>query len=576
MVFDSGLREFEKKNNVPIIPTGNETLNKLLLGVVYYLKQADIVNKLLNYRFIVDGEFVDMTKQKTFAQIVEESRASSFTIMSVQVGAAKEFREENVPLYRGKVSLKGYEYLYNKLKNEHANEEIYKDILKYSSIILDMTLEEAQYPLYNEFISEDETRRTHEIYGDKDYLDKSHPEFNLTVNDHIYEALIYKIRVKEGFPNSWFEGKLYVGYSIKTIDMRFAFHILKSIRQELDFQSGKRINPPTKSKRVIIIALEDILDNLGKDLKQLEKIFKISINENHITDVVREVIEILKKNYFEIFGIEVHKSLEKAKQREKEIIDERDLINQGLNEKTGGTGGLEKYISYPLYDIIGLMTLGANQKDILSILGKFYPKITRTTFQNRIKEYFISLEDAKISFLKPLIEALILEGYDGREIFDTLLSKNPQDHGILSTWFREGIELDFSYWENIMIFDNVEATRLRYKDLKRYFCIERSLWEEWVLEGISQGKIAKANKLAVSNVGYVYKNKFGGYRNYLYSHRMKKTIELLGKEIDFKEIYEDYFKLNYFNIRGRESFEIWFNGDYTLEQIKELYYNPPN
>ena len=32
MVFDSGLREFEKKNSVPIIPTGNETLNKLLLG----------------------------------------------------------------------------------------------------------------------------------------------------------------------------------------------------------------------------------------------------------------------------------------------------------------------------------------------------------------------------------------------------------------------------------------------------------------------------------------------------------------------------------------------------------------
>ncbi len=32
MVFDSGLREFKKKESIPIIPTGDETLNRLLLG----------------------------------------------------------------------------------------------------------------------------------------------------------------------------------------------------------------------------------------------------------------------------------------------------------------------------------------------------------------------------------------------------------------------------------------------------------------------------------------------------------------------------------------------------------------
>ena len=72
---------------------------------------------------------------------------------------------------RLRVSLKGYNYLYNKLESEHVNEEIYKDILKYSSKILDMTLEKTQYPIYTEMILEDDTGITHDIYNNIDYLD---------------------------------------------------------------------------------------------------------------------------------------------------------------------------------------------------------------------------------------------------------------------------------------------------------------------------------------------------------------------------------------------------------------------
>ena len=557
------------------MPGLSESLEEIFIDIpaqltpdaaVYYLKQTGIINKILDYHFIVDGELVEITTQKTFAQIVEESRASSFTIMGVQAGAANEFRENKNPLSREDVSLKGYNYLYNKIETEHANEEIYKDILKYSSIILDLTLQDGTLPLYKEPDQEVDSGYPHKFYLYKDYFVPSDHEFNELLEGRYYDGLVYEIRVKEGFPDSWFEGKSYVGYTKYTTNIRLATHIYDALKNQLDFEEGKRINPPPKISRAILAALED----LGKDLTQLKEEFSKIISRIFITEEMRQVIDTLKQNYFEISEHEVHRFLEKAKQREKEIIAERDLIKQGLNEIEGGSGGVTKYISYPLYDIIALVTLGANQKDIINVLEKFYPRISRGTLQDKINEYFESWDEVEINYLKPIIEALVLEGYSDREIYDSLVSKNPNYRCFLFSWFKDGLELDFNLWEKIQIFDNIDEVRKSYNKRQEYFGIERSQWEKWLLEGITRDEIAQITGLSVSNVKKVISKKFGGRTNFLISYRREKTIELLRMGVDFKEIFEDHLGMSNFKSHGRETFARWFDG-LTLEQIRKLY-----
>ena len=378
--------------------------------------------------------------------------------------------------------------------------------------------------------------------------------------------MVYEIRVKEGFPDSWFEGKSYVGYTKYTTNIRLAAHIYDALKNQLDFEEGKRINPPPKISRAILAALED----LGKDLTQLKKEFSKIISRIFITEEMRQVIDTLKQNYFEISEHEVHRFLEKAKQREKEIIAERDLIKQGLNEIEGGSGGVTKYISYPLYDIIALVTLGANQKDIINVLEKFYPRISRGTLQDKINEYFESWDEVEINYLKPIIEALVLEGYSDREIYDSLVSKNPNYRCFLFSWFKDGLELDFNLWEKIQIFDNIDEVRKSYNKRQEYFGIERSQWEKWLLEGITRDEIAQITGLSVSNVKKVISKKFGGRTNFLISYRREKTIELLRMGVDFKEIFEDHLGMSNFKSHGRETFARWFDG-LTLEQIRKLY-----
>ncbi|MBY9006152.1 MAG: hypothetical protein KGD63_05295 [Candidatus Lokiarchaeota archaeon] len=236
----------------------------------------------------------------------------------------------------------------------------------------------------------------------------------------------------------------------------------------------------------------------------------------------------------------------------------------------GGLGGISQYNPLPLYDIASLTTIGANMKDILHLMIKYYSNIHRETLRTRINEFFESWDNIEILFLKPLVEGLVLEKYPDKEIYDALVSKKPNYRCWLFSWFKGAIYLDFKYWDGSKYFVNIEESNLEYNKEQRYFGIIRNQWEKWILDNMNRNKIAEITGLTVSSVKYVIREKFGGRYNYLCSYRREKTIELLAKGINLREIYEKYFQKKFFTTHGREAFERCFDG-LTLEQIIEKY-----
>ncbi len=83
-------------------------------------------------------------------------------------------------------------------------------------------------------------------------------------------------------------------------------------------------------------------------------------------------------------------------------------------------------------------------------------------------------------------------------------------------------------------------------------------------------EINRQTGLSLFSIGKIWKEKFGGKTNFLYSYRRERTIELLREGWDITDIYEIEFGFDNFGDNGERDFKKWFP-ELTIDQIIQFY-----
>ena len=467
------------------------------------------------------------------------------------------------------VSLKGYKYMCNKILSDYKERSIFFKIIEYADIILKNCIKRGNLPLYK---SSQNLLRTQQkrvdVYQGKDYITTKDEYYGVVKRYRDYNALVYLIRCKNNFPDNWFNNKRYFGYTHSTESIRFKTHIQEAIEQYIDYQKGCRREIPTKLNRAIIIAIEDI----GYSISEINNFFHFE-NEYSQSRMLENLAYDLEDNYFDVIDLAYHKKLETAINQEIELIHKYDTTSE-LNVLGGGQGGLP-YIPLPFYDIVGLIAIGCSQKKIWKLLNKLYgndfinSSIAENTLRRRIIEEFLDWVNAQKLFLKPVIEALVYEGFSYQKIYNTFSSPHSKE-GWLYKWWKKEEKLDFKFWLRLKVLD-VNKIRTILNNLEDKYCgIPKSQWVEWVKKEVPNYKIAEISGLPFNTIVSVYKHNFGGRNGILFKYRRNVTIKMRKKGMSLKNIYTIIFKKPYDASNYKRDFKTWFNG-MTPEEIEETW-----
>jgi len=474
--------------------------------------------------------------------------------------------DENVKilLNKNEFVLKGYTYVRNEILREHKDEVIYSKILGYADIVLKKQIKLGKLPLYKTAqIRLTTQQKLVDIYEGKDYVTEKDKFYEFVNKYRDYEALVYLIKCKNGFPGNWFKGKKYFGYTHSTEKIRFRYHIREAIEQYMDYHNRIRSEKPTKLNRAICIALED----LGYRINEICFLFEVEDVYSQIKFLEKLAYE-LEENYFDVINLAFHKKLKTAIKHEIKVIAKHGTISE-LNELGGGQGG-QPYISLPLYDIVGMIALGCTQKRIWKIINQLYKddfnreKIAVNTLRRRIIEEFNGWVNAQKLFLKPIVEALIYKGFSDRKIYNTLSPLHSRE-GWLYAWWKNGEELDFRSWSEL---DESKIKRILKNYEEKYCGIPKSKWEEWVIKEVPNYEIAKVTRLNFDTIVSTYKDIFGGRNNILFKYRREATIKMREVGMSLKEIYTSIFNKTYYPSNFIRDFKTWFDG-MTPKQIEE-------
>ncbi len=98
-----------------------------------------------------------------------------------------------------------------------------------------------------------------------------------------------------------------------------------------------------------------------------------------------------------------------------EFIAKNDLIESGLNTRSGGGGGRDK-IDLPMIKIAYYIALGYMETEIHKILNDRGYICSVNTVRRRIREFWGSFEEAQIKFLRPVLYLLLADGFQLHEI----------------------------------------------------------------------------------------------------------------------------------------------------------------
>jgi hypothetical protein len=547
-------------------------------GLTFYRKHSSQIKSYSNnsMNFFFDDKNVDFQNDVTFdtpheSQISHESGdhiSSKFN--SNSCGLKKNPETAKLLITKNEIVLKGYNYVRQEILRKSKNSDIHLMILKYADIVLEHFIGLNKFPYYKKtFIRKTKQQKIIDLFEGKDYVSKEGKFFETIKKYREYEALIYEIRCKKKFPKISYQHKGYYGYTRSTKDIRFTNHIIEAIEQFISYKKKERDNPPTMLNRAIIIALKD----MGHSIRDLF----LSIQSSNIEEQFKLSLKITKKlkaDYFNVHVLEFHKKLETAVKREIQLIADNNYIKIGLNECGGGQGGLP-YIFLPLYDIAGMVMLGCTQEKITEIINKFYSndfmnsKIGLNTFRRRIIEECGNWVNAQRLFLKPVVEALRFDCFSDKKIHDTLSTPHTKE-GWIYKWWKKGHKLDFDFWINSQRLDFSNKNERFFNPAVKYCGIPRSIWEEWVIKGISNKKISEISGLPFNTIVSVYKHNFGGRNKILFKYRREVTIEMRKKGMRLKTIYTDVFKKTYFPSNFKRDFMTWFNG-MTPGEIEETW-----
>ncbi len=483
--------------------------------------------------------------------------------------AQRPEEKNKILITRDDFTLNGYNYMRDKIFSEHKDKSIYLKILEYADIVLKYFIRSGKLPLYRAA----QKRLTIQqelvdIYEGKDYITVKDKFYGFAKRYRDYEAIVYLIKCKNSFPDNWFKKKKYFGYTHSTEKIRFKTHIQEAIEQYIDYQRGYRREISTKLNRSIILALEDMgyIINEIYDVLQIEDVYSQS-------RMLEKLSYKLEENYFEVVDLACHKKLETAIEQEIKLIHKYDTTLE-LNVLGGGQGGLP-YIPLPFYDIVGMIALGCTQKKIWKILNRLYKNdfmnenIAENTLRRRIIEEFKDWVNTQKLFLKPIVEALVYEGFSYKKIYNTFSSPHSKE-GWLYKWWKKEENLDFKFWLKLEILD-VNKIRNILENLEEKYCgMPKSQWEEWVIKEVPNYEIAEISGLPFNTIVSVYKHNFGGRNEILFKHRRDMTIKLRKKGMKLKNIYTFIFKKPYYPSNFKRDFITWFNG-MTPEEIEETW-----
>lgn len=191
-------------------------------------------------------------------------------------------------------------------------------------------------------------------------------------------------------------------------------------------------------------------------------------------------------------------------------------------------------------------------------------KIAENTLRRRIIEEFKGWLNAQKLFLKPMVEALVYEGFSDRKIYNTLSSPHSRE-GWLYTWWKNEEDLDFRFWSEL---DKSKIKTILKNPKEKYCGILKSKWEEWVIKEVPNYEIAKVTRLTFDTIVSIYKDIFGGRNNILFKYRRETTIKMREGGMSLEDIYTSIFKKTYYPSNFKRDFKTWFDG-MTPKQIEE-------
>ncbi|MFX1569006.1 MAG: hypothetical protein ACFFCV_11645 [Promethearchaeota archaeon] len=448
-----------------------------------------------------------------------------------------------------RLDLKGYIYEQDKIRRNYGNKLIYTKLLKYSKKIIE------DYVIKNSLITNSDTKKRNEnqLIFEKDgtlrkaeYLIKGDGNFDKILNSrkkYGYEAIVYKLKSKL---TPW-KNKVYFGFSKHNVRKRMYKHIMATIGPHGYCPECEYVNY-VKLHEAILNALNFEKINIRFEYRWL----KSKMGTLEYKERMDFLLRILKR-YFEIETVELHRKKETAKRNEKwhtknYVNDDGTVgtVENGLNEICGGSDG--QYIQLPLIDIAAMLSIGIKPKRIHRLIVKLYSiDVAYETVSERIRDIWEGYSDALELFLKPVVEALIMDDSDFQ--FNEICTAINRDRSnarmylkywyngrtflILKTLKKKGV-LD---WSNLPFYNEEERPELRGISLKT--------WKKWSIEGVTCKKIGEKLGLNEETIRQTYKDipELGSPQKCRDTLRKKIIRKLLAENWDPKKIMEDKFKM---------------------------------
>ncbi len=204
---------------------------------------------------------------------------------------------------------------------------------------------------------------------------------------YLWYGLVYKIT--EILPGN-LEGETIAGFTTSSMSSRWANYVLKAV-----FQQGKG----GKLHKLIY----DFLYQVGFE--------NLRINRKYNWRLIFGLLD----SRFKRTPVEIHFSLNSLRLGEANYIADHDLINSGLNIKSGGEGGRDKK-DLPMISIAYYISLGYMENEIQKKLNDYGIRCNVNMVRRRIREYWGSFEEAQIKFLRPVFYMFLKNHFDLHEI----------------------------------------------------------------------------------------------------------------------------------------------------------------
>jgi len=471
--------------------------------------------------------------------------------------------------------LRGTKLVKEEFLDRHRKTKIrmYLSVIKNVKSMKEFLIKEAGYPFYSPKIRS--IQQT--LVDTKGYLKCGDTEFNYALNNRQYEGLIYVIECY--LPNTWFDGKNYIGITSRSLEIRFKEHIEAAIRECV-----RTNNNPGPGYTKLYQAIANSLIFVGWDLETVYDNLRSLIGKSYYSFLYK-VKNSIKDTFIIPRIIEIHNYIDTIHDREKYYTKKFNAVDNGLNEYEGG-GYRGKHLRLPLYDIALMIAFGKNLHQIARILSKLYNfDVSKETVSRRILDFFGGWYEAQVKFLKPIIESLFSEGFRGHDIYRIFEESSGQHQ---STWFNDWrwgeayLEIDILKAHKELEeegFKDWDLTDIIYGQIdKRYFGIPQSQWIKWAVEGVSRRKIEDGLGFSAKTITKIYRNIGGSHEAVQIKNRKLKTIKLMKTYAwSIEKIYTDAFKgaqnsppkrIRYL---AKQYFEQILFPDMTIDEIYKKY-----